>query len=164
MCPRLAHLARLLSIPRCSMRRIVTVSVVLLLLVGCGKSRNPSGTLSGKVTYKGQPVNGATLLLYPTAAGQGAEFPIPVAQDGTFRTSDVPLGNYKVVVQPSAGDPGPSTKGMTPDQIAKMKEKIDSLKTPATIPIPDKYKQKEKTDLTVNVTGGSQQWDPELKD
>jgi hypothetical protein len=142
------------------MRRIITVSIGLLLLAGCGSSRPPSGTVSGTITYKGQPVNGATLQLYPTAGGQSATVSIPVSQEGTFRTSDVPVGEYKIVVQPDPGNPGPNLKGVSQE----MKEKAEKLKVPATIPIPDKYKTKEKTDLALTVTRGEQKQPLELKD
>ena len=148
------------------MRRFQMISLVLFLgaLAGCGWGETLGVGVSGAVTYKGQPINGATLLLYPTTAGQGAEVSIPVTQEGTFRTADVPLGDYKIVVQANPGDPGPSTKGMTPAQMAEMKEKLAQLKTPATIKYPDKYKSKEKTDLTVTIAKGEQTLTLELKD
>ena len=145
------------------MRRIVALSIGFLLLLGCGP-KNTKSVVSGKITYNGHPVNGATLLLYPTIAGQGAEVSIPVAQDGTFRTADVPVGEYKVVVQANAGDPGPSTKGMSPQQMAEMKGKLDELRTPATIKYPDKYKDRAKSDLTMTVSKGEQTVTLELKD
>jgi hypothetical protein len=91
------------------MWRIIPVSIALVLLAGCGPKRAPAGVLSGTIKYKGQPVNGAAILLYPNSGGP--EFLIPVTQEGDFRTSDVPLGEYKVVVQGAAGDPGPPELG-----------------------------------------------------
>jgi hypothetical protein len=142
------------------MRRIVTVSIGLLLLAGCGSSRPPAGAVSGTIMYNGKPVNGPTLLLYPTAGAQTSTVSIPVSQEGTFRITEVPVGEYKIVVQPSAGDPGPPTKNLSQE----MKEKAEKLKTPATITIPQKYTTKEKTDLSVNVTKGEVKVPLELKD
>src|SRR5262249_53068457 len=135
-----------------------------LLLVGCGGSKKTSGVLSGTITYKSQPVNGATLILHPAVSGQGAEFNVPVTQEGTFRTSGVPVGEYKVVVQASPGNAGPSTKGMPPDKLAEAKDKLSQLSTPATIKFPEKYKQLEKTELKVTVGPGEQTVTLELKD
>jgi hypothetical protein len=116
--------------------------------------------VSGTITYKNQPVNGATLLLYPSAGGSST-VSIPVGQDGTFRTNDVPTGDYKIVVQPDPGNPGPPTKDLPPD----MKQKAEALKVPPTIPIPEKYKTKEKTDLPpLSVAKGEQRLTLELKD
>jgi hypothetical protein len=145
------------------MRRLVLVSIAVLLFVGC-RPRAPKGTVSGTITYQGQPVNGATLLLYPTFGDEGAEISIPVSQEGTFRTDDVVAGEYKVVVQASPGNPGPSTKGMSPEQLAKMKDQLEQMKAPATIKYPDRYKQRDKTDLNVTVVRGDQTLPLELKD
>ncbi len=143
------------------MRRIFTVSLGLLLLVGCG-SGEPSGGVSGTVTYNSQPVNGATLFLYPANSGGDAKMTIPVGQDGTFK-SDVPVGDYKVVVQPNPGSSGFNTKGMKPEELEKMKAQIEASKIPATIHIPPKYTKKESTDLTMTVGKGSQTIPLELK-
>jgi hypothetical protein len=145
------------------MRRIVAVSIGLLLLVGCTSS-NTTGVVSGTVTYKTQPVNGATLLLYSASGGQEEKMTIPVAQDGTFKTSDVPVGDYKVVVQPNAGGAAFNTKGMTPEQLEKMKDQIAASKIPPTIQIPPKYTKLNSTDLQMTVGKGSQTVPLELKD
>ncbi len=143
------------------MCRIVPVSIALLLLAGCS-STIPKGGVSGSVTYKNQPVNGGSLMLYPTTAGQGTEFAIPVTQEGTFK-SEVPVGEYKVVVQPNQGF-SLNTKGMTPEQLAKMKDQIDASKVPATIHIPPKYTKKETTTATMTVGKGEQTVNLELTD
>ena len=75
--------------------------------------------MKGTITYKGQPVNGALLKLYPTSGGD-IYTAIPVGPDGAFSTADVPPGDYKIVVErrhgyerhapPSAGH-GPEDAG-----------------------------------------------------
>jgi len=145
------------------MRRIITVSVGLLLLVGCG-TKHSGGVLMGTVTYKGQPVNGAVLALIP-ASGEGNGVNIPVTQEGTFRTSDVPPGEYKIVVQGSGGSPTLSLKGMSPAKQAEAKEKLAKLgETKPTIPFPAKYKSHLTTDLKCTVAQGEQTLPLELKD
>jgi hypothetical protein len=134
------------------MRRIVTVSVVLLLLVGCGKSNPRGGVLSGTVTYKGQPVNSAALRLYPSSGGEAQPIMIPVGPDGTFRTADVPEGDYKVVVQGTGAAAGSSSGGGAPGA------------PKPTIPFPPKYKQPQTSDLTCKVGKGEQALNLELKD
>ena len=147
------------------MRRIVTVSLVALLLAGCGPKRPKTGTVSGKVSYKGQPVNGAALLLFPTAGGDTAVMTVPVSQEGEFRISDVAPGDYKVVVQGTAGaqqvDPR-MLKNVPPEKQAEVKEKLSHMNTPPTIRFPDKYKDPKTTDLKVTVTDKDQTHDLEL--
>src|SRR5215469_9606821 len=91
---------RLLFFFRCIMRRILVVSLAILPLMGCGPKRNQGGVVSGKITYKGTPVNGATLRLTPIP-GPGEEVTIPVSQEGTFHTANIPPGEYKIVVEPA---------------------------------------------------------------
>ncbi len=147
------------------MRRIIAALIGLLLLVGCG-GQSKKGGLSGTIKYKGQPVNGATLTLYP-ASGAGEGIPIIVAQDGTFSSTDIPAGDYKVVVEPSAGSAGtPSLKGVAADKQAEAQRKLQQAEggSAPTIPFPDKYKQPTTTDLRITVAKGQQKQDLELKD
>jgi hypothetical protein len=143
------------------MRRVALVLLGLLLVAGCARGPR-SGLLTGSVTYKGQPVNGAALFLHPVGGSEALL--IPVAQDGTFSTADIPQGEYKVVVQGTEGQPGPPTQGMSPAQLAKASEKLAGLKTPATIRFPDKYKAPKTTPLTMTVRGGEQTENLELTD
>jgi hypothetical protein len=144
------------------MLRNVAVCLAVVLLAGCSGSKVVKTTLAGKLTYKGAPVNNATLNLFPTAGGEAII--VPVDKEGNFRAADIPAGDYKIVVQGSAGSPGPDTKGMTKEQIDKMKEQIDKMKSDPTIAFPDKYKKKESTPLTVNVTKGMPDHPIELTD
>ena len=167
--PDFAGPAKRLQTPGVPMRQIVRVSVGLLLLavlVGCGK-RSRYGTVSGKVTYKGQPVNDAALVLYPTAGGTVKNaFTIPVTQEGTFRIADVPPGEYKVVVQ-GAGkgdDEAALLRDLPRDKKEKVKSMMEGQRTPVTIPFPDKYKNPNTTDLRCTITDKDQKLDLELKD
>jgi len=149
------------------MRRIVTLSVGLLLLVGCGPKAGSSGELNGKITYKGQPVGNATLQLIPAEAkGQGIN--IPVNQEGVFRTTGLLPGGYKIVVQgtPKQTQAFKMTKDMTPEQVEKAKAAIAKMAPPApeTITFPDKYKNPTTTPLSCNITGTKQDLPLELTD
>jgi hypothetical protein len=143
------------------MRRVIAVALGLLLLAGCAGSKNAKVTLSGKVTYKDQPVNNASLLLYPAAGPADAEpLPIPVGDDGTFQAADVPPGEYKVVVRAAQVPPGVADKmmrggGGDPEAQEKMKKMREGMKS--TIPYPAKYKDLAKTPLTLSVKKGEPQ-------
>jgi len=147
------------------MRRIVTVSLLALVLAGCGPKRTKSGTVSGKVSYKGQPVNGAALLLYPAAGGDAA-INVGVNQAGEFHIVDVPAGEYKIVVRGTAGaqqvDPR-MLKNMPPDKRAEAEAKLKDMNTPPTIKFPDKYKDPKTTDLKVTITDKNETKDLDLQ-
>lgn len=141
------------------MRRLALILISLSFLVGCSTSKVPKTALSGTLTYKGRPVNGGALVLFSS----GNEVLIPLEQDGTFRSTNIPAGDYKVMIEPSEGITGPPTEGMSP----KMKEKFKNvnMSQPPTIPIPEKYKRRETTDLTVTVNNsGETKVNLELKD
>jgi len=145
------------------MRRIVTVSIGFLLLLGCGKSGPPTGVLTGTIKYKDQPVNDCYLLLSPSS-GTGESASIHVSHEGTFHQK-VPLGDYTIVVKPFEGARKPMTEGMSPQKLAEAKELLAKMGgTDPTIPFPDRYKDKEKTNLKCTVTTGQQELTLELKD
>jgi hypothetical protein len=146
------------------MRRIVTVSIGFLLLLGCGESGPPTGVLTGTIKYKDQPVNDCNLLLSPNS-DTGKSASIHVSHEGTFRQK-VPLGDYTIVVQPFEGPRKPMmTEGMSPEKVAEAKALLEKMGgSDPTIPIPDKYKNKEKTDLKCTVTTGQQELTLVLQD
>jgi hypothetical protein len=151
------------------MRQIVRVSVGLLLLavlVGCGPKRPRSGVVSGKVTYKGRPVNDAALLLYPAGGAATEPITIPVTAEGEFRITDTPQGEYHVVVQGAEGGGSDASllKTIPPEKQAEMKEKMKGMVNPTTIPFPKKYKNLKTTDLKCQVTESDQTLNFELKD
>jgi hypothetical protein len=151
------------------MRQIISFFVGLLfvaVLVGCGPHPK-AGEVSGTVTYNGQPVGGAALLLYSASNAEAPPITIPVDDDGKFRIADVPQGDYKVVVQGGAGSTevsGIDLKRFPPEEQAKMKEKLDKMHTAATIKFPKKYQDVRKTDLTCKVTAKNETMDLVLKD
>ncbi len=127
------------------MRRIVLVSVAFLLAAGCGPTSNKA-ELKGTLTYKGQPVNAASILLYPSADKDAGSISIPVTKDGAFDSTDVPAGDYRIVVKATNGPKGKIEPGVNSSPGGP---------TP-TIPFPDKYKDIKSTDLTCTVKPGEQ--------
>jgi hypothetical protein len=135
------------------------ILIPLIIMAGCNTQKVPKGGISGTLTYKGRPVNGGAMVLFTSSD----EVTVPLDQDGTFRSSDIPAGEYKVVIEPSEGIAGPPGENMP----AKMKEKLKNanMSQPATIPIPEKYKKKETTDLTLTINKkGETKVNLELKD
>jgi hypothetical protein len=138
---------------------------LLAVLVGCGPSRTKPGAVSGKITYKGQPVNDAALLLYPAGGAATDPITIPVTAEGEFLITDTPPGEYKVVVQGTEGNAVPfDTRLIPPDRQAEIKEKLKGKTSPTTIPFPKKYKDPNTTDLKCQITTSNQTLNLELKD
>ena len=150
------------------------------LLAGCGPSNNGS-TVSGKVTYKGEPLNGGTIKLYsdaaPTAGGADHSFHIAIKPDGTFTASNVPTGTMTVTVETQA----PQTKGgpnidpatgmpvsmkppanFDPNQIKS--SPAATAGAPKLTAIPQKYADPKTSGLTWEIKPGQQKKDFDLTD
>lgn len=145
----------------------------LLLAVGCSKS----GSVSGKVYYKGQPLTVGMVQFFPD--NRGGDFSSPIDKDGSYRISKLPPGPVKVSVisnttnpivnmPPMAGGPF-AKKGMegAEEMMKKSKKEGDSA-TPSFdvkggVTTPAKYGSPETSDITFNVTGGEQKFDIKLE-
>src|SRR5205085_628371 len=68
--------------------------VVGLAVVGCG-GKGGTGTVSGKVTYKGAPLKGGRVG-FATANKQNVV--ADIGEDGSYTAPDVPTGPAKVTV------------------------------------------------------------------
>jgi hypothetical protein len=78
-------------------------------MIGCGGSGIVPVT--GKLTYKGQPVPGAVILFTPTEGRQSAA---ETDDEGNFevlydeRTKGAVIGKHHIFIQPKMGKPSPS--------------------------------------------------------
>lgn len=155
------------------MKRILVIgSIGLLLVMGCAKKQGAGGTIKGTVTYKGTPVNGAKLQFYSTAAQSPEKGPpltitIPVSQQGTFESSNIAPGEYKIVVEPQAAQWKPKIpKGGDPAKAKEMQEKLQQMQgqDKPTIAFPKKYMSLMSTDLKCTIKQGEQPLALDLKD
>jgi hypothetical protein len=140
---------------------------VLTAVTGCADAIKASkGTASGKITYKGAAVTGGRINFW--AGGKdGVSYGGPIANDGTYKVEGIPPGSAQVTVETdsakSAANPYGSVKpprGVTmppPPQVSP-------VNAPVYVKIPEKYKDPEKSGLTLEVTKGSQSKNWELTD
>jgi hypothetical protein len=110
---------------RCA--RVCCIAVCFAL--GCGES-STTETVSGAVTFQGQPIPKAAVTFFPTT---GRPTTASTGEDGTYEASLAP-GDYTVTVNVSVelppgfkeGDPYPKPKIVVPPQYATQ------AKTPLT--------------------------------
>jgi hypothetical protein len=111
----------------------VLVGAAALLAAGCGSAEKPID-VSGKVTFKGEPVTEGSVQFVEDRTGRGAQ--VDLGPDGAYKAS-LFAGEYKVVVTPPymvddrSGIPNPYYK--------KVKN------------IPQKYHSTETSGLTADV-------------
>lgn len=122
---------------------------ILLLAIGCNRGPE-TGTVRGKVSFKGQPVKEGRLTFSNLTEGGAAEALLNA--DGTYAVANgVPLGEYIVEINPLTvivdTDPGKSP----PAPVEK--------KAPD---IPHKYRQQGKTPLKAAVKAGENEFNFEL--
>jgi len=84
-------------------------------LTGCGGETTPSGKVTGKVTYRGQPITEGEINFYSDKLGVAAKIPLDSA--GHFELPvPIEVGEYKVSItppplaDPSVGSPPPAMK------------------------------------------------------
>lgn len=136
----------------------------VLLPTGCGSSQ---GTVSGKVSYKGQPLKGGTVGLFPaTGGGQTAQ----IQEDGSYTFTKVSTGPAKLSVETKSIKPmtqqamqGPYAK-MPKDAIPPGgKSPFSQGDATKYVPIPEQYGNPETSELTYTVVGGKQEHPIDLK-
>jgi len=133
---------------------------LLLALVGCGRG---GGTVSGKVTFNGQPVPSGTVTF---VSADGHAFPTIIQEDGSYVVEHVATGPATITVvtpPPPAPPPRSTPKGSpgagsdTSAEAAGMKPQIKVVSVPA------KYADPKTSGLSYTVTSGSQTYDIPLK-
>lgn len=125
----------------------------VLILPACGGKSGgltgPTGTVTGKVTMKGQPVANANIVFYGTRGDTAVG---TLGADGTYSLRyqagfSVPVGDYRVAI----------TKGPAPDAPVPNPEDIMAKPPVAAVDksIPDKYRDPGTSNLIAVVKEGS---------
>ena len=111
----------------------LTLLAVLIGAVGCGDEKPKLVSVSGKVTFKNQPLTAGSVFFHPDAAnGYTKDVPSSLLQlDGAFTMKTFPFGEgiapgkYKVTLAPELAN-----------RIGKPSY-ADPAKTPWTVDVPD---------------------------
>ena len=128
---------------------------LLVCAAGCGSPK-----ISGKVTYKGEPLH-MGLVVFTAANGWSGT--APINEDGSYSIANVPVGTVTVAVD-SFGE-----TGNLPARGKVMRRPRDEHAPPppdagpAGVKIPAKFKKADTSGLTIEVTGGRQTHDIKLE-
>lgn len=144
---------------------LLSIAVVLASITGCGgaASRPKTYPVTGKVTYKGKAISGATVSFRKKDAPRTATG--ITKEDGTFvlstfATNDGALeGEHMVVIfKVNASTLPASTSQMTPDDYLKKMQNTKSTQPPGAgagnDELPAKYGKPETSGLTRTVVAG----------
>jgi hypothetical protein len=135
----------------------------LVLLSGCG---NPTGNVTGKVTYKGQALKGGNIT-YVSTEGR-ASVSGSIKEDGSYTLEKVPAGAVKICVDTSSLKPNNNKNfKYAPPAGQQAPEGFQSGDSEGNAkrytPIPPMYAKPDTTDLSYTVVAGDQTHDIELK-
>jgi hypothetical protein len=137
------------------------VSAMLLCALG-GCSGDGKATVSGKVTYQDKPVTSGTVVFVPEDKAKMGDR-APIKPDGTYSTSNLPLGKMKVGVEPGQkGAPAQMPKGAKfgkDKQPGQYAPEAAASPAGAYVDIPDKYRNPDTSGLTVDVNSSSKTYD-----
>jgi hypothetical protein len=130
---------------------LVPFTLVIVLAAGCGK-KEPTSTVTGKVTLNGQPVAGTVAFVGP----DNKQVTAPINPDGTYTVASPPTGQVRILVKSLPG----AIPGAKPIISADMARTMPvSTTAPATGQSPPARYAWPNNGLTFNVTGGKQSHD-----
>jgi len=137
------------------------LSTVVLCLAfsatGCGRK---TATITGKVTFKGQPLNGGVVAFLSTDGSAASGLIDP---DGMYTVAKVHVGEAKVTVQSMPTPPmmvNPMTVKPKPAGAAEDSDEAGEL---PYVRIPERYLDKNKSGLSYTVQEGEQEFNIPLK-
>jgi hypothetical protein len=147
-----------------------TVPMLCLLLclavTGCGSS----GSVSGKVSYKGEPLGGGVVVFTSTEGKSSAS--AQIGPDGQYSIDKIPAGPVKISVETNSAKPAKAPPrgalptppaGAMPKDIDPSKYNQASQPKGKYVAIPENYADPEKSGLTYTVTSGPQTHEIDLK-
>ncbi|HEY7328806.1 MAG TPA: carboxypeptidase-like regulatory domain-containing protein [Gemmataceae bacterium] len=132
----------------------------LIFLCGCAGGKSSSGaTLSGKVTYKGEPLTGGTITV--RSADGDKQLPGIISPDGTYIISGASPGEMTVMIETESikGKTGVSYKAPPGQTAPDMGVKLEKY-----VKIPKSYGDPNTTPFRVTLKKGSQKKDFDLNE
>ena len=135
---------------------VAALALAVQALPGCGRQ---AGSVSGKVTLKGQPVPGGTVT-FLGADDRAASCPIEA--DGTYTIDRVAVGVAKVAVAPPVSA-APKGVKMDPGKMGAPADPGAAAAPAKRVAIPEQYQDPTQSGLTCDVKAGHQDYNIDLK-
>jgi hypothetical protein len=139
-----------------------------LVPLGCGsKNPNAPASVSGKISYKGQPLKGGSIA-FISKDGSGGAYSSAIKPDGTYEIKDMAIGAMEVTIETESVNPNLKKqkyggKGGSSPPPSNVQEK-----GPATaenyVRIPNRYGNRASANLTATLTAGNNTKDWDLTD
>jgi len=148
-------------------RLLVAFCFGLSFLLGCKGGKPNPAKVSGKVSYKGAPVTGGTVVFY---SQDGSVHSCPLSPDGTYEGIQYPVGDYDVTVETESINPNIKQMEYTGGRGAPGKGSMKSpmpegrqpVSTGVYVKIPAKYSKKGTSGLKAALAPGQNTKDFDL--
>jgi hypothetical protein len=156
-----------------TLKRTIGAGAFLLacFALGCGGGNpNAPANVSGSVTYKGKPVPAGSVQ-YVTS--DGVAYSSPLAKDGTFSISDVPVGELVIVVETDSAKEFKAPKDPNTERRMNHQQQrpgsdgggaAPEPEAPVYVKIPEKYGKAKTSPLTQTLKVGRNTNQIELTD
>jgi hypothetical protein len=141
-------------------RRAWLLGTVALAFAGCSSKAGPSGTVTGKVTYKGEPVPAGEVVFNLIGNDVGGAI-AQINSDGTYKATGVPIGSVVVTVSTPSAPPTQEQAAKNP--LMQKKRFVPKGENKKTVSIPPKYSRPTSSGLSLTVREGTQPYDIDLK-
>lgn len=143
----------LMKMNRLPWQVIVPVTLLSVVLVGCGKS-GTTGSVKGKVLLNDAPYADARVVFISPDTGQGGSADIQA--DGTFLfAAPLPVGSYTVYLEP---------KPVTPESMDPTSGGFESAGSAMDDAVPAKYWDEAASDISKEIVEGENDVTVQLKE
>lgn len=146
------------------MRGIFFNTVLVFGIFFANGCSSPTTSFGGKVTYKGQPLPGGSIVLH--ARGGTQKFTGTIRADGTFVVTDSAQGTMVVTIDnkwlQGAGLGDAKPQGIDPKMMEKMMPKEQGGRR--YVSIPEKYSNPKTSPLTWEIKTRNESKDFDLND
>src|SRR5690348_11211775 len=139
------------------LRRPLALLLLAALTAGPGCAVKRTTTIHGTVTYKGAPVSVGAIYFH----GPNDRMAMgPIAEDGTFTATDVPLGEVRVSLQ--VRDPGAYAQQMK-DPLNRPAPNPKGGARPGVTSVPEKYADPNTSGLKYSINAPTQELEVKLE-
>jgi hypothetical protein len=152
-------------------RLVLALPLCLFVVFGCDKTNSSTpASVSGKVTYKGEPVSGGVLMFNPKPGTAGVVSSTILNPDGTYSVAQAPSGEFTVTVDTEFLNPDkktqayPGSGGKAMPSSTPPPSKAPPGAEGKYVKIPKKYSDAKTSTLTAKLTSGKQTVNFELTD
>jgi hypothetical protein len=147
---------------------VIAVLAINAGLTGCSKNPYAPASISGSVSFNGQPIKAGSMKFY---TAQGVAYDAQLTGDGTYSATDIPEGELVITVETESISPH-KTAPQGAEAAKRAKANITQPPPPGMAPapdpsalyikIPEKYSNPKTSPLTVQVKSGRQVHDVKL--